>query len=170
MSLRPSRELRLDVGGFSLASMAGQVSRFGVEGAEAGPGGWLQLLQLAFTPAALASASPAGSSPGALPPGGVQLGGYLASGPNRGLYGSVTLPLGLGALRDGRLWFAATMALDPAFNPIHSNLGTGLVVQGPFPDAPGMCSPLGWARTGSARAPRPGRVRRGWWNWDTRSS
>ncbi|MFM7674489.1 MAG: carbohydrate porin [Synechococcus sp.] len=146
LSLRPTEELRLDVAGFSLASMAAQVSRYGLEGAEAGPGGWLQLVQLGFSPIAWNS-SPGGPAP-PLPPGGLQLGGYLASGPNRGLYGSVTLPVGAGAGREGRLWFAATVALDPAFNPTRSNLGTGLVLRGPFPGRPLDVLALGVARTG----------------------
>ncbi|MEB3264262.1 MAG: carbohydrate porin [Synechococcus sp.] len=146
LSLRPSEELRLDVAGFSLASMAGQVRRYGLEGAEAGPGGWLQLVQLGFSPSAWTPNPGAPASP--LPPGGLQLGGYLASGPNRGLYGSVTLPLGAGAGREGRLWFAATVALDPAFNPTRSNLGTGLVLLGPFPGRPLDVLALGVARSG----------------------
>ncbi|MFY8150374.1 MAG: carbohydrate porin, partial [Prochlorococcaceae cyanobacterium] len=155
LSLRPSGALRLNLASFSLNAMAAQVRRYDIAPALAGPGGWLQLAELEFTPAWLTPAAPRGSQAPLLPPGGLQLGGYLASGPNRGVFGSLTLPVGRWPGRERRLWLAATVALDPAFNPIQSNLGAGLVVLGPFPGRPQDALTLGLARTGFSAAPQP---------------
>ncbi|MCT0225659.1 carbohydrate porin [Synechococcus sp. CS-1328] len=159
LSLRPSEELRLDVAGFDLTAMAAQVRRFGIEGSMAGPGGWLQMVQLELTPSWLHSPADAPSMPPSaplqLPPGSLQLGGYLGSGPNRGLYSSLSLPVGSGPGSDRRLWFAATLGLDPAFNAIRTNLSTGVVVLGPFPGRPLDVLALGMARTGFSPGLQP---------------
>jgi porin len=91
-----------------------------------------------------------------LPGGLLQLAYYTGTGPNRGLYGSVTVPLTLPWGLDHRLWAVAATSFDPAANPTPSYLGGGLVSQGVLPGRPLDLLILGGARTGFSPISAPG--------------
>ncbi|KEF42210.1 MAG: hypothetical protein ER33_07580 [Cyanobium sp. CACIAM 14] len=83
-----------------------------------------------------------------LPGGLLQLAAYTGSGPNRGLYGSATVPLTLPWGLDHRLWAAAAAGFDTNANPTPSYIGGGLASQGVLPRRPLDLLILGMARTG----------------------
>ncbi len=92
-----------------------------------------------------------------LPGGLLQLAAYTGTGPNRGVYGSATLPLSLPWGLDHRLWATAAHGFDDAANPTPSYLGGGLVSQGVLPWRPFDLLILGVARTGFSPVTSPGR-------------
>lgn len=91
-----------------------------------------------------------------LPGGLLQLAAYAGSGPNRGLYGSATVPVALPWGLDHRLWAATAAGFDSAANPTPSYLGGGLVSQGVLPGRPLDLLILGVARTGFSPITHPG--------------
>jgi porin len=91
-----------------------------------------------------------------LPGGLLQLAAYAGTGPNRGVYGSATVPVTLPWGLDHRLWAAAAAGLDTAANPAPSYLGGGLVSQGVLPGRPFDLLILGVARTGFSPITSPG--------------
>ena len=91
-----------------------------------------------------------------LPGGLLQLAAYAGTGPNRGLYGSATVPMALPWGLDHRLWAAAAAGLDTAANPTPSYIGGGLVSQGVLPGRPFDLLILGVARTGFSPITSPG--------------
>lgn len=91
-----------------------------------------------------------------LPGGLLQVAAYAGTGPNRGLYGSATVPVALPWGLDHRLWAAAAAGLDTAANPTPSYIGGGLVSQGVLPGRPFDLLILGVARTGFSPITSPG--------------
>ncbi|MDM7952790.1 MAG: carbohydrate porin [Cyanobium sp. CZS 25K] len=91
-----------------------------------------------------------------LPGGQLQLAAYAGTGPNRGLYGSASVPMALPWGLDHRLWAAAAAGFDTAANPTPSYVGGGLVSQGVLPGRPLDLLILGVARTGFSPISRPG--------------
>ncbi len=91
-----------------------------------------------------------------LPGGLLQVAAYAGTGPNRGLYGSATVPVALPWGLDHRLWGAAAVGFDPAANPTPSYVGGGLVSQGVLPGRPFDLLILGVARTGFSPITNPG--------------
>ncbi len=91
-----------------------------------------------------------------LPGGLLQLAAYAGTGPNRGLYGSATVPMALPWGLDHRLWVAAAAGLDTAVNPTPGYFGGGLVSQGVLPGRPLDLLILGVARTGFSPITNPG--------------
>jgi porin len=91
-----------------------------------------------------------------LPGGLLQLAAYAGTGPNRGVYGSATVPVTLPWGLDHRLWGAAAAGLDTAANPTPSYIGGGLVSQGVLPGRPFDLLILGVARTGFSPITSPG--------------
>jgi len=91
-----------------------------------------------------------------LPGGLLQLAAYAGTGPNRGVYGSATVPVALPWGLDHRLWGAAAAGLDTAANPTPSYIGGGLVSQGVLPGRPFDLLILGVARTGFSPITSPG--------------
>ncbi len=91
-----------------------------------------------------------------LPGGMLQLAAYAGTGPNRGVYGSATVPVTLPWGLDHRLWATAAAGLDTAANPTPSYLGGGLVSQGVLPGRPFDLLILGVARTGFSPITSPG--------------
>ena len=158
VSVQPTPELSLHYGWFDLSSTAPLAQWLGSPPPFTGiADGSAQLLQLSWTPAALAPAAdtpiPACRStagvvrrgrtchqpllvqnqlPGAL----VNLGGFHTSARSSGAFGSATLRSGLPLGLDERLWFGGAWtggeagALSPSF------LAGGLVVQGLLPSRP----------------------------------
>lgn len=105
----------------------------------------------------------------ALPTPEAQLGGYVAStqllgnraepvgaGLNRGLYGSLTWPVGLPIGMDNRLWAAGSFSLDPDNNPFPTFLGGGWLSQGVLPNRPLDVLALGLSRTSFSPTLSPG--------------
>jgi porin len=91
-----------------------------------------------------------------LPGGLLQLAAYAGTGPNRGLYGSATVPMALPWGLDHRLWAAAAAGLDTAANPTPNYIGGGLVSQGVLPGRPFDLLILGVARAGFSPITSPG--------------
>lgn len=91
-----------------------------------------------------------------LPGGLLQLAAYAGTGPNRGLYGSATVPVALPWGLDHRLWGATAAGFDTAANPTPSYIGGGLVSQGVLPGRPLDLLILGVARTGFSPISQPG--------------
>jgi porin len=91
-----------------------------------------------------------------LPGGLLQLAAYAGTGPNRGLYGSATVPVALPWGLDHRLWAATAAGFDTAANPTPSYIGGGLVSQGVLPGRPLDLLILGVARTGFSPISQPG--------------
>ncbi|MCP9834722.1 MULTISPECIES: carbohydrate porin [unclassified Cyanobium] len=91
-----------------------------------------------------------------LPGGLLQVAAYAGTGPNRGLYGSATVPIHLPWGLDHRLWGTAAAGFDPATNPTPSYVGGGLVSQGVLPGRPFDLLILGLARTGFSPTISPG--------------
>lgn len=91
-----------------------------------------------------------------LPGGLLQLAAYAGTGPNRGFYGSATMPVALPWGLDHRLWATAAAGLDTAANPTPIYLGGGLVSQGVLPGRPFDLLILGVARTGFSPITSPG--------------
>ncbi|MCP9858986.1 MULTISPECIES: carbohydrate porin [unclassified Cyanobium] len=91
-----------------------------------------------------------------LPGGLLQVAAYAGTGPNRGLYGSATVPIHLPWGLDHRLWAAAAAGFDPATNPTPSYIGGGLVSQGVLPGRPFDLLMLGVARPGFSPTISPG--------------
>ncbi len=91
-----------------------------------------------------------------LPGGLLQLAAYAGTGPNRGLYGSATVPVALPWGLDHRLWAATAAGFDTAANPTPSYISGGLVSQGVLPGRPLDLLILGVARTGFSPITQPG--------------
>ena len=104
-----------------------------------------------------------------LPAPEAQLGCYIAStqllrtetegvgeGLNRGVYGSLTWPVGLPIGMDNRLWVAGRISLDPANNPYPTYLGAGWLSQGPLNNRPRDVLALGLSRTSFSPNLSPG--------------
>lgn len=170
VQVKPAADVSLRYGWFDLSSTKPLATWLGSPPPFRGPAeGAVQMLQMNWTPAALAPANdtplqacrtPTGvrrhrsgcrepvtvqnKLPGAL----LSLGGYTTTRQGRGVYGSATLRSGLPLGLDERIWLGGAWAPISSGSLAPNFVAGGLVVQGPLPKRPLDLLVLGAGRAG----------------------
>jgi porin len=152
VTIEAREDVSLRYGLFNLSSTLPVADWLGLKQEPPSAGkGWVQLLQLTYTPAWLTAGSQkptaAAKPPNPLPEGLLQAGGYSTRGDGYGIYGTVTWSLPLAIGRDHRLWVGSNLSVDDPTDLSPLFVGAGLISQGVLPGRPEDVLILGVGRS-----------------------